>query len=812
MNLLRIMRRILAWLSTETGITFLVLLPVVVIVGASFAWHQMKVPAEYEGDPTQSRLDAAVMQNVAVLMEQIDVTLQSAIGGRQSVASANLSEPERSALLFERTPQYRYISFVDVLNADGMVLAKMPERQEPSEWSNRDYFTGLRNASSNTLFVGQPFGHSPEGFAYFPISRRLPVSDGKFAGVVVISVKVAYLRELLSKLKPGARDSVTLLRDDGTILMRLPFNANSIGSMVDASIPFREFMQTGTTPIAARDPIDHVERHFEFHRLGTLPLVVSVGIAPDDSDAIWWLVAPAVAGGAVFILLTRRWWRERRRREAAEYESQEKSRFLTTLSHELRTPLHGVLGYADQLSREAALGPAQARQVAEIVRAGKHMRDVVNVLLDNARVEALGPKLHMRLIDVRGLAEDCLAVVQPGARARDLDLQTTMASSTPKQFVTDGVRLREILMTLLSNAVKYTPHGMVELRITGDEKHLTIEVVDTGIGIPDGQRHRLFSEFERFGAERTSIEGTGLGLAIAHRLARRMGGDLGHRDNPGGGSVFWLKLPAGIEDTPASVIKTTANALPHPLNVLIVDDSMVNRDVAAAFLRDAGHTATEAQDGVEAIRLIASQDFDVVLMDMRMPGIDGLEATRRIRALDGLRARVPIVAVTANALDHHAEECRSAGMSEHLAKPFTQSDLLAAVTQAAACRPHAPVNAAMVIDRAGIAELATCMGPDAVRDLLDCLSLRIETLLQLLVGPQLFAARNTLTDLTHELAGSAGQLGFLRLSAIASRFETAITADPNDAAGMVADFRREADAALAELRQEGVLEALRPVA
>jgi CheY-like chemotaxis protein/nitrogen-specific signal transduction histidine kinase/HPt (histidine-containing phosphotransfer) domain-containing protein len=510
--------------------------------------------------------------------------------------------------------------------------------------------------------------------------------------------------------------------------------------------------------------------------------------------------------GSALALLERRRRQEQELRETAERESHEKSRFLTTLSHELRTPLHAVLGYSDQLTDEGGLSLEQSRQLGEIIRASKHMRNVVNVVLDYARIEALGPALRMKHVDVRALIEECLAIVAPGARARGLEIRNTAGPDAPVQFVTDDIQLRQILMNLLSNAAKYTPSGMIELRLSGDVDHLMIEVADTGIGIPEEQRHHLFNEYERFGAERTSIEGTGLGLAIAHRLARRLGGHMGHRDNPGGGSVFWLELPAGVPDKKPDTPTEPEASLPmRRLNVLVTDDSDVNRDVAVAFLRKAGHTTSEARDGSKAVRLAAARDFDVVLMDMRMPAVDGLEATRRIRALDGPRGQVPIVAVTANALDQHAEECRRAGMSEHLAKPFTRDELLAVVARAAGQRPRPVSDAVTTIDADTLAQLATCVGGDELQRLLDCLALRIESLLRQLEDPAQSAAPDDLAALAHELKGSAGTLGFTRLAAAAGCFENAVA---TGATADTAEMRHEATAALSELRCRRSLEAM----
>ena len=807
----RRMRQLWSWCVTEGGVACVMLL----VAAALFvmAMQNSRGSAERQADATASRLAATLEQSIARNLELLDLTLRATVGGLEQPAVLGLDTETRGHLLFDRAPRDRYVSFIEALNDRGGVRAASPPAQYDENWSNRDYFIAARNGSSNEPFIGRPFATAREDTVAIPISRRLTDQNGNFAGVVVIGLRLAFFRDLFSRLELSPHDSAELVRDDGVVLMRQPFDVNNAGRTLDASAPFHAFMRDGATPVTAVDPIDRVERRTAFRRIGTLPLVVSVGLANDEIYGSWlsnlWLLLVVFGSLSVVLAVFAAWLaRERRRRDAAERDSGEKSRFLTTLSHELRTPLHGVLGCADQLTRDGELSPAQSHQVAEIVRAGKHMRDVVNVVLDYARTEALGPALRMRQCDVRAVAEECLAIIEPSARARGLAAHIEAVAGTPTHFVTDDLQLRQILMNLLSNAVKYTPRGTVELRLMGDETKLVIEVADTGIGIPEGQRHRLFQEYERFDADRTSIEGTGLGLAIAHRLARRMGGHLGHRDNPAGGSIFWLELPPGVVTESDTVAEAREAAPEFRLNVLVVDDSEVNREVALAFLRKAGHTATGAHDGNEAVWLATAHDFDIILMDMRMAGLDGLEAARRIRALTGSRAQVPIVAVTANAFDEHAEECRLAGMADHLAKPFTQAELLAVVRRAAARRPRELANLVTTIDRDTVEELVSCMDPDALHGLFDCLELRIGTLLQRIAEPTPFAAPATLADLAHELAGGAGSLGFLRLSTITSQFQAAITTDPSGAERLVMELRREAEAVLAELCHRRALEGM----
>ena len=289
----------------------------------------------------------------------------------------------------------------------------------------------------------------------------------------------------------------------------------------------------------------------------------------------------------------------------------------------------------------------------------------------------------------------CLDLVRPMAETRALALNLSVAHGTVTKLVADPVRLRQILLNLLGNATKFTSQGMIELRLrtAQDGSGLRIEVADTGPGISADKRQLLFQDFGRVDTEATrTAEGAGLGLALSARLARLMGGQLGYDENSGGGSVFWLEVPlptaalACPGDPPAAV---HLEALAGPaevriLHVLIVDDVAMNRDIASAFLHVAGHTTVCVSSGAEAVATAADADFDVILMDVRMPGMDGLEATRLIRALTGKRSRVPIVGLTAQAFAEQVAACRSAGMDSHLAKPFDPETLIAAVLQAAA--------------------------------------------------------------------------------------------------------------------------------
>jgi signal transduction histidine kinase/CheY-like chemotaxis protein/HPt (histidine-containing phosphotransfer) domain-containing protein len=736
-----------------------------------------------QADMAATRFAAAAAYDIARNVELLDPMLRVAAGNQ-------------AATSLERMPRDRYVSLIELINEKGDVIGASPPAYYGENWAGRDYFQEAKKNAADALFIGRPFGTNGENAAV-PLSRRISDAEGNFGGVAVLGLRLTYFQDLLRALDPGPDAIAWVVQPDGTALAKVPYERSEPGRSIASSTPIQTFLRTGQTAITAIDPLDHIERRFAFRRVGTLPLVVGVGVSThelyaDGLPSLWLVVAGFAIATMLLLRLTLQSQRDHRRLAAAEHGNAEKTQFLTTLSHALRTPLHGVQGYAEQLSHDG-LPPEPARRVAQIIRSCRHMRDVVNMVLDFARMEALGPALHMRQLDVRAVIDECLGVVRPDATARSLELRVTANDDAPGHFVTDEHQLKQVLLNLLSNAVKYTLQGWVEVRVMGDQETLRLEIADSGIGIPECQRHRLFNEYERFGAEQTSVGGTGLGLSIAHRLVRRMGGHMGHRSQLTGGSVFWLELPAGAETAAEPAIDRRGALEARSLHVLLADDADINREVTASFLRQAGHSVSEAYGGLEAVRLAATHDFDLVLMDMRMPDLDGLEATRRIRLIGGRRGQVPIVAVTANALDQHAEECRNAGMSEHLTKPFTRQELLSVVARAAA-RPTMPIACAAAPCHAAWHELAASLGEEEVERLLDCLALRIQALLRRLDDPFPADSVDELIELAHELVGSGGTLGFTQLASAAARFEAA--------GGVGSDaLRREAEAALSELRQ-----------
>jgi signal transduction histidine kinase len=380
-------------------------------------------------------------------------------------------------------------------------------------------------------------------------------------------------------------------------------------------------------------------------------------------------------------------------KDIGEHANRAKTRFVAMVTHELRTPLNGILGYAQLLRIERGLSVRQDSHVGAMMQAGRHLREMIERVLDFASIESGQMELHPERISVNELTEGCIAFISPIATERCLSLRVVNAHDAPRYIAADPARLRQVLLNLLGNAVKYTDAGSVELRIlaAASPGGLRMEVADTGRGIDEASRELLFQDFERLEAS-TSVEGTGLGLAIAARIVRLMGGTINYTVNPGGGSVFWFELPTA---EPAPVVApdlVKAASSPSQLRMLLVDDIKINRDIIGAFLDAAGHAVTMAEGGEEAVRLAAEGQFDLILMDVRMPEMDGLEATRRIRTLPAPYGQVPVLALTAYTFPDQVAQCRDAGMDGHLPKPIDYETLIHAIDDAIARVPSVKVS------------------------------------------------------------------------------------------------------------------------
>ena len=363
---------------------------------------------------------------------------------------------------------------------------------------------------------------------------------------------------------------------------------------------------------------------------------------------------------------------QRRRAETADAV---KSRFLALMSHEMRTPLNGVSGYADLLSRRDDL-PAEAQaQVAAIRAAGEAMLTLVEDVLDVSRGDE---PLCLEPFDLAALIHDAVALEAAAARARGLSFHIELALPSGGRVLGDVRRLRGALRHLASNAVKFTDQGGVRLRATHEGDRLLVEVADTGCGVAEDFIPRLFDAFAQSDDSlRRRHGGAGVGLPAARRHARCMGGDVVLYSTSGSGSVFHLTARLEALDAPAAA----APAQVSTLRALIVDDHPVNRQMLRLLIEAAGCEAVEAVDGLEAVDKAAGGGFDLILMDVRMPRLDGLEATRRIRALPSEAGEVAILAVTADAMPEDAARCLAAGMDAHLAKPVTHDRLYAAIDQ-----------------------------------------------------------------------------------------------------------------------------------
>jgi signal transduction histidine kinase/DNA-binding NarL/FixJ family response regulator len=390
---------------------------------------------------------------------------------------------------------------------------------------------------------------------------------------------------------------------------------------------------------------------------------------------------------------TRRAAREQREAlEAAEVANRAKSDFLTMISHEIRTPLNGVLGMGQAMAL-SPLSRLQRQRLGVISESGSALLAIVDDLLDLSRIEAGGLEIVRAECDVVALVEGVHAAYSAEAASRGLAFVLDLDPTASGVYEADAGRLRQILGNLVSNALKFTHEGEILVRLGRTDRGIRFEVSDTGIGIAPDRIAALFETFVQADSSATRrYGGVGLGLAICRRLAQAMGGDIGACSLPGRGSAFTVDLPMARSQACASPAHLGTTATGRPLRVLAAEDNPVNRMVLKALLAQIDIDPAFVENGLEAIEAWEAADWDIILMDVQMPQMDGPTATRRIRAREAelRRAPTPIIAVTANAMIHQVAGYRDAGMTEVIAKPINVETLFAALLSAVAAPEAQP--------------------------------------------------------------------------------------------------------------------------
>ncbi len=375
-------------------------------------------------------------------------------------------------------------------------------------------------------------------------------------------------------------------------------------------------------------------------------------------------------------------------KRAAESANLAKSAFLANMSHEIRTPLNAITGMA-HLIRRAGLSPEQNERLNKLEAAGAHLLEIVNAILDLSKIEAGKFTLEETPLGVESLLGNVASMLHDRARAAHLEL-ITESHAIPPQLLGDPTRLQQALLNYATNAIKFTQTGHVTLRVkpvTEDAASvlLRFEVSDTGIGIPPETLHKLFAAFEQADNSTTrKYGGTGLGLAITRHLALLMGGEAGAESQPGVGSTFWFtarlkkgNIPCAAEvEVMLELAEDTLKRTCAGKRILLAEDEPINREITLMLLDDVGLVAEVAEDGEVAVALAKLNEYDLILMDMQMPNMDGLDATREIRLMPNGN-RIPILAMTANAFAEDKERCFEAGMNDFITKPANPQDLFA---------------------------------------------------------------------------------------------------------------------------------------